>query len=80
MKKLLIGILALTVVANAGLWSTASGLAMKEKKADAEYTIDTSGFNPRVYEFTTADGKHKCIVVFSSSNENSSPTMQCYKK
>jgi len=79
MKYLLLTILA-ALSLNAGMWSTVSSLGMKEVHKDAEYKIDTAGFNPRIYEFTTiTEPKMKCVLIFSSSNENSSPTMQCIK-
>lgn len=79
MKYILILLLALTQV-HAGLFSVAASMGMQTVKPDAEYKVSTSGFSPRVYEFTTKTQPYmRCIVLFSSSNENSSPTMQCVK-
>jgi hypothetical protein len=80
MKKLLLGLTLGAIFASqasAGLWSTASGFTMKEKKPSASYTIDTAGINPRVYEFNSADNKMKCVVVFTTVNGGSTSSMQC---
>lgn len=75
---ILLGILS-TSVLNAGMWSTATSLLKEEVKPTAAYTLDTSGYNPRVYEFFTKDKRMKCVVIFSSSSKSSNPTMQCIK-
>ena len=77
--NILLPLVLFTSVATAGMWSTVTSMNLKEKKADAVYTLDTAGFNPRVYEFTTVDKKMKCVLVSASSNENSSPALQCIK-
>jgi len=84
MKKiiLMITMLVITVTSvNAGMWSMVSGMAMKEIKPQAAYTVDTAGVNPRVYEFDTkvAPIRH-CVVLIASSSKMAAPTMQCYKK
>lgn len=68
------------VTLHAGMYSMISGMAMKEVKPQAAYTIDTAGINPRVYEFNTkvAPIRH-CIVLIASSDKMAAPTMQCYK-
>ena len=80
MKKiLLLALVALS--AQAGMWSMVSGMAMKEIKPQAAYTIDTAGINPRVYEFDTkVQPIRHCIVLIASSDKLAAPTMQCYKK
>jgi len=81
MKKLILSLTALcmlTFTAHAGLWSVATGPS-KTIKPQAAYTVETPGFNPRVYEWTTTNG-NKCLVVMASSNENSSPAVFCFKK
>ena len=80
MKKiLLLALVALS--AQAGMWSMVSGMAMKEIKPQAAYTVDTAGINPRVYEFDTkVQPIRHCIVLIASSDKLAAPTMQCYKK
>jgi len=79
MKKIMFMIFALVAIANAGFWSTAQGMLMKEKKPDASYSIDTAGMNPRIYEFTTEDKKMKCVVIFTSVQGGSDSSLQCIK-
>ena len=74
---MLMMILALT--ANAGLFSTISGMAMKEVKPKASYTIDTAGINPRVYEWKTTEGK-TCVAIFGSAAETSSVAIHCFSQ
>ena len=74
--KLLLTLAALAVMANAGLLSTLQGVAMDKVKIDHEYVIDTNGYNPRIYEWTTKSGM-KCIALFSSSSKSSAPALQC---
>ncbi len=72
-------ILLFGVFAYAGLFSSISGLNMKERKVDAAYTIDTAGINPRVYEFTTiSNPKMKCIAIFGNSDKTSAVALQCF--
>jgi hypothetical protein len=74
-------ILALTILAlsaQAGLWSVATG-PKQTKHPIKSYQLETSGFNPRVYEFNTASG-NRCIAMFSSSNESSTSSLFCFKK
>jgi hypothetical protein len=79
MKKILT-LALLTSFATAGLFSTVSGLGMKEKKTDKEYTLDTAGMNPRVYEFTPVTAPHmQCILIVLNAVEPSS-TLQCFSK
>lgn len=80
MKK--IAIFALMAVSlHAGMWSTVQGMGMKEQKPKAKYTIDTAGFNPRVYEFVPVNDPSKlCVVIFGSSEKTSSVDMECFTK
>jgi uncharacterized protein YxeA len=78
MKKIL-AILVLALSLNAGLFSTMQNLNMDEIKTNA-YTIDTAGYNPRIYEFTPKGDKSKlCIMAFGNS-KNGSPTIFCFTK
>lgn len=58
------------------MFSTVQGMGMQQVKIDKAYVIGTNGYNPRIYEWTAANGM-KCIALFSSSNEASNPAMQC---
>jgi len=79
--KFLLTLLLLAIAANAGIWSVVTTLDMKKVKPTAKYKLDTAGFAPRIYEFTTVTKpRMQCTVVFSSSSQGSSPTMQCIKK
>lgn len=83
MKKLLLSaILAVCATsASAGMFSTVSGMNMPEIKPSNGYTIDTAGFNPRIYEFTPKFDSNKiCIIAFSSSDGSSSSQMDCFDK
>jgi len=81
MRQLLI-LAGLSVYGYAGLFSTVSGLTMKEIKPLSSYTLGTTGINPRVYEFTPQNDKSiLCVVVFGNSDNGTSvPAMQCFKK
>jgi len=82
MSKKLVLILALAIAANAGLWSTVSGALMDTVKP-IEYTIDTAGFNPRVYEWQSqTDPGMVCSVIFGNSIKDTTsaqPSMFCWK-
>ena len=79
MKRIIV-LALLTSFATAGLFSTVSGLSMEEKKTDKEYTLDTAGVNPRVYEFTPETAPHmQCILIVLNAVEPSS-TLQCFLK
>ena len=80
MRLLLILLLALAS-ANAGMWSVLTTADMQKVRPSAQYKLDTAGWAPRVYEFTThSEPKMQCVIVFSSSSKGSSPTMHCIKK
>jgi hypothetical protein len=78
MKKILISILLTVTLAQAGVFSVVTSMGMESKDPSKEYKLNTSGWSPRIYEFrTTTIPQTQCVVVFSSSNGNSSPSMQC---
>jgi hypothetical protein len=59
-------------------WNSVAGL-FKKTINTLEYTIETSGVNPRVYEFDTQGyPRMHCVVVFRD-NTKTSPAMQCVK-
>ena len=80
MKYIVLILLTLSI-ANAGAWSVMTSMSMKKVKPDAIYKLNTSGWAPRVYEFTTKTQPYmKCVTVFSSSDKSSAPMMHCIKK
>ena len=68
--KLLSTLMLLTSITNAGMWSTVTSMGLKEKKVDAVYTLDTAGFNPRVYEFRSTMHKGSKSETDLMSNLN----------
>ena len=80
MKKIALLIALGTLITQAGMFSAVQGMGMKEIKPKAEYTLDTNGVNPRVYEFTPQSDKSKlCILIVLTGDEPSS-TLQCFDK
>lgn len=80
MKVLIITLLA-TLGLQAGMLSTVQGFGMKDVDPKAAYTLETNGYNPRVYEFIPLnDKKTLCVVVFANSDKGSAPALQCFKK
>ncbi len=83
MKKTIVSMILFSfsaITLNAGMFSMAAGMAMKEIKPQAAYTVDTAGINPRVYEFNTrVKPIMHCIVLIASSDKLAAPAMQCYK-
>lgn len=78
MRKLLLT-LSIALSLHAGLFSTIQNLDMEEIKTNG-YTIDTAGYNPRIYEFTPKGDKSKlCILAFGNSSKGS-PTLFCFTK
>ena len=76
----ILAILAIgTIGLQAGAWSTISGMGMDERKIETAYTIDTPGYNPRVYEFKTKTNPNVLCVVIFGNNEDDSPALQCVK-
>lgn len=82
MKKIILSLLATGLVAQAGVFSTISGMTMDERKPIHAYTIDTAGINPRIYEFTPKSASNKiCVAVFiSNGHDGSAPALQCFDK
>lgn len=79
MKKLLL-LVAFSIYANAGIWSSIGGWTAETRKPDAFYAIDTVGENIRVYEFTPkSNPNYTCVIVFTESTTKS-PPMQCVEK
>ena len=77
---LAIGLTLTAQTLSAGMFSAVSGMGMKEIKAQQEYTVDTAGINPRVYEFTPQGAPEKyCILVVLTGDQPSS-TLQCFDK
>lgn len=76
MKKVILSLLALVAMANAGMWSVVTG-PKKILQPTAAYTIETPGYNPRIYEWTTSEG-YKCLAMMASSNDASSPAIFCF--
>jgi len=76
MKKLL----AISIVATAALadWNWMSSL-FKKTIPTIEYTVDTSGKNPRVYEFDSQGYPKMHCVVFLRPDTRTSPAMFCSK-
>ena len=59
-------------------WNWLVSVFKKEIKT-LEYTIDTSGKNPRVYEFNTQGiPRMHCVVLFRPDTRTS-PAMQCVR-
>ena len=83
MKKIVLGLVVsvgLAVSVQAGMWSVISSMGFKKVKPLAKWKLETSGWEPRVYEFNTLSKPiMHCVIIFSSSNKNSSPTMQCIR-
>lgn len=54
---------------------------MDEKKPNYAYTVDTNGFNPRVYEFTPkGNPNYICVYSFISGEKGANTAMQCFPK
>ena len=79
-RRLLLGLsitAALAVSANAGLYTSITGLTMKSQPTDKEWALDVIGEDVRVYEFTTKTAPQmKCVAFFPESTRKS-PVMQC---
>ena len=78
LTTLLIAAAITTTTLPAGMWSVMTAPS-KTVQATAAYTIETPGYNPRVYEWTTAQGD-TCIALMTSSDKSSAPAMSCFKK
>lgn len=70
-----------TACLSAGMWSVIESDSFETQKADAKYKLDTSGFSPRIYEFTTKTAPiMKCVVLFSASKKIHHQSMVCLPK
>ena len=69
---------AATSTLNAGMsWSQLSSWGNKTIKPDVKYSIETEGYNVRVYEFTPlSDPGSTCIMTFT----NEKMGMFCFAK
>ena len=78
MKKLLFLVLLSVSVLNADFtWSQIMSWKNKTIKPDATYSVETEGYNVRVYEFTPAsDPGSTCIMTFT----NEKMGMFCFAK
>ena len=81
MKKILLsaGVLGLlTTSLNAGMtWSQIMSWKDKTIKPDAQYNVETEGYNVRIYEFTPmTDPGSTCIMSFT----NQKMGMFCFAK
>jgi hypothetical protein len=77
MKKIILifGIISFSFAFN---WNAIVGV-FKKTVNTLSYTIETSGINPRVYEFDTQGyPRMHCVVVFRD-DPKTSPAMQCIK-
>lgn len=77
MKKLIF--LSLIIIyANAGMtWSQVMSWKNKTIDPDAQYNIETEGYNVRVYEFTPlTDPGSLCIMTFTNEKMGT----YCFKK
>jgi len=75
MKKLIL--LSLIIINSFAFnWNTLVGI-FKKTINTISYTISTSGYNPRVYEFDTQGyPRMHCVVVFRNDT-HTAPAMQC---
>jgi len=76
MKKIIVAMIIGTSSLFAFNWNTFS--AMFKKTIDSiSYTVETSGYNPRVYEFDTQGYPRLHCVVLLRNNTRTAPAMQC---
>lgn len=77
MKKYLLIVILLTTYANAISWSQLKSWGNKSIDPDVKYSIETEGYNVRVYEFTPiSDPGSTCIMTFT----NEKMSMFCFNK
>ena len=78
MKKiLLVSLIAFTSVNASMSWSQVMSWKNKTIKPDAQYNIETEGYNVRVYEFTPmTDSGSTCVMSFT----NEKMGMFCFAK
>jgi len=83
MKKILLSALALFIVvgccqkADALGWDTIAGMSKENVKPTHEYKLDTSGYSPRVYEWTPKDNKNITCVFVAAERKGG---VACYPK
>lgn len=77
MKKIIL-LISLTLYLNAGMtWSQVMSWKNKTIDPDAQYNIETEGYNVRVYEFTPlTDPGSLCIMTFTNEKMGT----YCFKK
>jgi len=68
MKKIFLTLVILATVNLYALsWSQVKSWGDKTVKADAQYSVETEGYNVRVYEFTPlTDPGSLCIMTFTN--------------
>lgn len=78
MKKIVLISVILSSYLNAGFtWSQIQSWTNKTIKPDAKYSVETEGYNVRVYEFTpVSDPGSTCIMTFT----NEKMGMFCFAK
>lgn len=76
--KVVLSILILAVFLNANMtWSQVMSWKNKTIDPDAQYNIETEGYNVRVYEFTPlTDPGSLCIMTFTNEKMGT----YCFKK
>ena len=78
-KKLtaILFLITFAINANAVTWSQIMSWKDKTIKPDAQYSVETEGYNVRVYEFTPmTDPGSTCIMTFT----NEKMSMFCFAK
>jgi len=77
MKKIILIVSLLFVSAQAISWSQLKSWGNKTVEPDVKYSIETEGYNVRVYEFTpVSDPGSTCIMTFT----NEKMGMFCFAK
>lgn len=77
MKKIVLILSLLFVSAQAISWSQLKSWGNKTVEPDVKYSIETEGYNVRVYEFTPlSDPGSTCIMTFT----NEKMGMFCFSK
>ncbi len=75
--KLFVTILLSFLTAHALSWSQIMSWKDEKIDPDAQYSIETSGYNIRVYEFTPlTDPERTCVIATT----NEKMQMQCFDK
>ena len=79
MKKILLVIVTFMITSNlyALSWSQMKSWTDKTIKPDVQYSLETEGYNVRVYEFTPlSDPGSSCVMTFTNEKMN----MFCFAK